>query len=279
MNTVKKSRLTPGRIVLYIVVYLVALLWLFPVIWMLVSSLKPYGTPVSILSKVFTGTFSLNNYAEVARKAPILRWIFNSFIVSVIATAGTLFFTSLAAYAISKLRFKGKNLIFLLITAGMMVPIESIIIPLYQEMAELKLLNTYIGLMCPSLAAPIGVLIMKRCFDSIPSELTEAAILDGANAFQRFAHVCIPVSRSSLAAVGIFTFTNAWNNFLWPFLSITSEKMMTLPVGIPQFQGANLSEFTLPMTASVIASVPAILVFLIFQKQIVQGIAMTGIKG
>lgn len=279
MKQNEKRKASPGRIGLYIIVYFVALLWLFPVVWMFVSSLKPYGTPVSILSSVVTGSFSFDNYAEVFRKAPILRWILNSFIVSIIATAGTLLFTSLAAYAISKLRFKGKKIIFLIITAGMMVPIESIIIPLYQEMAELKLLNTYVGLMCPSLAAPIGVLIMKRCFDSIPDELTEAAILDGASAFQRWAHVCMPVSRSSLAAVGIFTFTNAWNNFLWPFLSITSEKMMTLPVGIPQFQGANLSEFTLPMTASVIASVPAILVFLIFQKQIVQGIAMTGIKG
>ena len=274
-----KKKMTVGRAALYIIVYIAALFWIFPVIWMLVSSLKPYGTPVSILSKVLTGVFSLDNYAVVAKKAPIIKWIFNSASVAIAVTIGTLMLTSLAAYAISKLKFKGRTAIFLLITAGMMVPIESIIIPLYQEMAELKLLNTYVGLMCPSLAAPIGVLIMKRCYDGIPDELIEAAVLDGANAFERWWNICIPVSRSSMAAVGIFTFTNSWNNFLWPFLSITSEKMMTLPVGIPQFQGANLSEFTLPMTASVIASVPAIIVFLIFQKQIIQGIAMTGIKG
>ena len=131
-----------------------------------------------------TGVFSLDNYAVVAKKAPIIKWIFNSASVAIAVTIGTLMLTSLAAYAISKLKFKGRTAIFLLITAGMMVPIESIIIPLYQEMAELKLLNTYVGLMCPSLAAPIGVLIMKRCYDGIPDELIEAAVLDGANAFE-----------------------------------------------------------------------------------------------
>ncbi|MDF2844865.1 MAG: sugar transporter permease [Herbinix sp.] len=272
-------KITPGRVILYLLAYLIALIWLFPVVWMAVSSLKPFGTPVSILSKVFKGSFSLNNYVTVAEKAPIFRWIFNSTIISVAVTIGTLILTSLAAYAISKLKFRGKKIVFIIISAGMMVPIESIIIPLYQQMAEINLLNSYIGLMCPSLAAPIGVLIMKRCYDGIPNELMEAAVLDGANQLQRWWFICLPVSRSSMAAVGIFTFTNAWNNFLWPFLSITSVKMMTLPVGIPQFQGANLSEFTLPMTACVIASVPAIIVFLIFQRQIIQGIAMTGIKG
>lgn len=274
-----KSKITSGRITLYIIVFLSALLWIFPVFWMLISSLKPYGTPVSILSEVFSGKFSLENYSVIAEKAPIVRWTVNSLVVAVAVTIGILLLTSLAAYAISKLRFKGQNIVFLLITAGMMVPIESIIIPLYQTMADWGMLNTYIGLMCPSLAAPIGVLIMKRCYDSIPDELIEAAVLDGANSFQRWLKICLPVSKSSMAAVGIFTFTNSWNNFLWPFLSITTEKMMTLPVGIPQFQGANLSEFTLPMTASVVASVPAIIAFLIFQKQIIQGIAMTGIKG
>lgn len=274
-----KVKLTQGRAVLYIIAYLLALLWIFPVVWMIVSSFKPYGTPVSILSEVFTGVFTLDNYLAVSQKAPILKWIFNSTLVAAVVTVGTIMLTSLSAYAIAKLKFRGQKFIFVLITAGMMVPIESIIIPLYQEMVELGMLNTYVGLMCPSLAAPIGVLIMKRCYDGIPADLIEAAVLDGANAWQRWLRICLPVSRSSLAAVGIFTFVNSWNNFLWPFLSITSEDMMTLPVGIPQFQGANLSEFTLPMTASVIASVPAIIVFLIFQRQIIQGIAMTGIKG
>lgn len=264
---------------LYLIVYATALLWLFPVVWMIISSFKPYGTPVSILSEVFSGRFTSENYRIIMDKAPILKWTLNSFLVAGIVTLCTLVITSMAAYAISKLKFRGRAQVFLLIASGMMIPMESIIIPLYQTMAQAKLLNTYAGLIYPSLAAPIGVLIMKRFYDSIPNDLIEAAVLDGAGPFARWWNICLPVSKSSMAAVGIFTFTSSWNNFLWPFLSITSEKMMTLPVGIPQFQGANLSEFTLPMTASVVASVPAIIVFIIFQKQIIKGIAMTGIKG
>ena len=277
MEKIKKMK--PGRWIAYILAYAIALLWLFPVVWMIISSFKSYGTPVSILPELFKGEFTFDNYVTITEKAPVLRWIFNSFFVAMVVTVGTILITSLAAYAISKLRFLGKKYVFAIITTGMMVPMEAIIIPLYQNMATLGLLNSYIGLMCPSLAAPIGVLIMKRFYDSIPQDLIEAGMLDGANDFQRWWKICVPISKSSMAAVGIFTFINSWNNFLWPFLSITSEKMMTLPVGIPQFQGANLSEFTLPMTISVVASVPAIIMFLIFQKHIIKGIAMSGIKG
>lgn len=277
MDKIKK--MNPGRWIAYILAYAAALLWLFPVVWMIISSFKSYGTPVSILPELFKGEFTFGNYVTITKKAPVLRWMFNSFFVAMVVTVGTILITSLAAYAISKLRFLGKKYVFAVITAGMMVPMEAIIIPLYQNMAKLGLLNSYIGLMCPSLAAPIGVLIMKRFYDSIPEDLIEAGKLDGANDFQRWWKICVPISKSSMAAVGIFTFINSWNNFLWPFLSITSEKMMTLPVGIPQFQGANLSEFTLPMTISVVASVPAIIMFLIFQKHIIKGIAMSGIKG
>ena len=277
MEKIKKMK--PGRWIAYILAYAIALLWLFPVVWMIISSFKSYGTPVSILPELFKGEFTFDNYVTITEKAPVLRWIFNSFFVAMVVTVGTILITSLAACAISKLRFLGKKYVFAIITAGMMVPMEAIIIPLYQNMAKLGLLNSYIGLMCPSLAAPIGVLIMKRFYDSIPQDLIEAGMLDGANDFQRWWKICVPISKSSMAAVGIFTFINSWNNFLWPFLSITSEKMMTLPVGIPQFQGANLSEFTLPMTISVVASVPAIIMFLIFQKHIIKGIAMSGIKG
>lgn len=275
----EKKKLTPGRVVLYIAAYLCALLWLFPIVWMAVSAFKPYGSPVSILSTAFGPPFTLENFSLISEKAPVWTWTFNSAFITFIVTIATLILTALAAYPISKLNFKGKNLIFTIITAGMMIPIEATIIPLYKTMAEMNLLNTYAGLIYPSLSAPLGVLIMKQFYDGIPNELLEAARIDGANVFTIWFKICFPLAHTALAAVGIFTFTNSWNNFLWPFLSITSEKMMTLPVGIPQFQGANLTEFVLPMTASLIASVPALLAFVIFQKQIIKGVAMSGIKG
>lgn len=273
------KKLTPGRVILYIVAYGCALLWLFPIVWMFISSLKKVGSPVSVITEAFSPPFTIQNFSIIAEKAPIWTWTFNSMFIAITVTVGTIILTSMAAYAISKLKFKGQGFVLILIMAGMMIPIEAIIIPLYRTMTDLGLLNTYLGLMLPSLAAPLGVLIMKQYYDSIPNELIEAARIDGANVFQIWLKICLPLARSTMAAVGIFTFTNSWNNFLWPFLSITSEKMMTLPVGIPQFQGANLSEFVLPMTASVVATIPALIIFIIFQKQIVQGVAMTGIKG
>ena len=219
MEKIKKMK--PGRWIAYILAYAIALLWLFPVVWMIISSFKSYGTPVSILPELFKGEFTFDNYVTITEKEPVLRRIFNSFFVAMVVTVGTILITSLAAYAISKLRFLGKKYVFAIITAGMMVPMEAIIIPLYQNMAKLGLLNSYIGLMCPSLAAPIGVLIMKRFYDSIPQDLIEAGMLDGANDFQRWWKICVPISKSSMAAVGIFTFINSWNNFLRPFLSIT----------------------------------------------------------
>lgn len=273
------KKYSTSRFVLYVVSYGLALFWLFPIIWMTISAFKPVGSPVSILSVAFTPPYTVKNFSIISQKAPVYIWTYNSAIIAMIVTFTVLLFTSMAAYALSKLNFRGKKFIYILITVGLMIPIEAIIIPLYKTMADLRMLNTYTGLIIPSLTAPLGVLIMKQFFDDLPNELIEAARIDGAGVFRIWSTICMPLSRNSLAAVGIFTFTNSWNNFLWPFLSITSERMMTLPVGIPQFQGANLSEFTLPMTVSLVASIPAIITFLIFQKQIIQGVAMTGIKG
>ena len=270
---------SPGRIILYAIAFLLAVLWLFPIVWMILSSMKPYGTPVSILKYAFTPPFTLSNYTAVMERAPIWAWTLNSAIVAAIVTGCILLITSMAAYALSILKFKGSKIMLVVILSGLMVPIEAIVIPLYLTIVDLGWLNTRISLIVPSLAAPMGVVIMKQFYDGIPRDLIEAARIDGSTYIGTWSRICVPLSRSALAAVGIFTFTNSWNNFLWPFLAITSEKMMTLPVGIPVFHGTHLEEFTRPMTASVFASVPVLVCFILFQKQIVQGIAMSGIKG
>lgn len=282
-NSAMKSKghksVSASRIVTYFIAYFMAAVWIFPLIWMIMSSFKPYGTPVSYLGKVFSMPFTLDNYRQLPEKAPIWIWTFNSAVVAAIVTLGILLITSMAAYSLSKLDFKGSKVMLLVITAGLMVPIEAIVVPLYLTIVDLGWLNTHISLIVPSLAAPLGVIIMKQYYDSIPNELIEAAKIDGSSYLRTWYTICVPLSRSAMAAVGIFTFTNSWNNFLWPFLSISSDKMMTLPVGLPVFQGTHLEEFTLPLTASVFASAPVLLAFILFQKQIVQGIAMSGIKG
>ena len=279
MSAINRRGLSLSRVVLYAGSTLIAAFWLFPIVWMAFSSIKPYGTPVAYLDRVFSPPFTFGNYTLLPQKAPIWTWTYNSAIVAVIVTIGTLFMSSLAAYALSKMNFKGSKIMLVVIAAGLMVPVEAIVVPLYLSIVDLGWLNTHISLIVPSLAAPLGVIIMKQFYDSIPHELIDSARIDGSSSFGTWFSICVPLSRSALAAVGILSFTNSWNNFLWPFLSITNTRMMTLPVGLPVFQGLNVEEFTLPMAACAFASIPVLVVYLLFQKQIIRSIAMTGIKG
>jgi multiple sugar transport system permease protein len=245
---------------------------------MFMTALKPGGTAVTVISELIKAPFTLDNYSYVLNNASIWRWTWNSLYVAIVTTVVTIVLTSLAAFALSRLKFVGRNLIFWLIIGGLMVPVEAKIIPLFQIMMDFGLINSYSALILPGLAAPLGVFIMKQFYDGIPNELVEAAKIDGAGTLRIFWSIFLPLSRSSMAALGIFTFITSWNNFLWPFLAVNEEKMMTLPVGIPTFQSAYTAELMIPMAANVLASLPAIIVFIFFQKHIIKGITMTGIK-
>jgi multiple sugar transport system permease protein len=274
-----KQRMSMARLLLYVVAYGIIAVWLVPLLWMAFTSIKSSGTPVTVLSELIKPPFTWDNFIYVTNTAALWRWTWNSAIVAVLTTIGTLAIASMAAFALSRLKFRGKNFVFWLIIAGLMVPTEATIIPLFQMMIDNGMINSYNSIILPSLAAPLGVMILKQFYDGIPNELIEAAKIDGAGFMRIFFSIFIPLSRSAMAALAIFTFIGSWNNFLWPFLAINSEEMMTLPIGIPLFQGSHAQELTLPMAANVLASLPAILVFIIFQKHIIKGITMTGIKG
>jgi multiple sugar transport system permease protein len=275
--SVKKKTTTSIKL-LHLFGYLFVFIWLIPVLWMFMTALKPGGTAVTVISELIKAPFTLDNYSYVLNNASIWRWTWNSLYVAIVTTVVTIVLTSLAAFALSRLKFIGKNFIFWLIIGGLMVPVEAKIIPLFQIMMDFGLVNSYSALILPGLAAPLGVFIMKQFYDGIPNELVEAAKIDGAGTLRIFWSIFLPLSRSSMAALGIFTFITSWNNFLWPFLAVNEEKMMTLPVGIPTFQSAYTAELMIPMAANVLASLPAIIVFIFFQKHIIKGITMTGIK-
>lgn len=277
--TQSRQRLPISRIILYIVSYSFVIAWLIPLLWMVFTSFKPTGSPVTVLTELIKPPFTWDNFIFVSNNASVWRWTWNSTVIAIITTVGTLFITSLAAFAISRMRFRGKNLVYWLIIGGLMVPTEATIIPLFQMMIDNDLINSYSSIVLPSLAAPLGVMILKQFYDGIPNELVEAAKIDGAGLIRIYASIFVPLSRSSMSALAIFTFISSWNNFLWPFLAISEEAMMTLPIGIPLFQGTYQIELTIPMAANMLASFPAILVFIIFQKHIIKGITMTGIKG
>lgn len=276
--TSHKKKTTIWRKLLYLFSYLFILAWLIPIIWMFVASLTPSGSAVTVISELFTPPFTLANYEYVLKNALIWRWTANSFLVATVTTVLTLILTSLAAFALSRLRFKGRTIIFWVIMAGLMVPMEALIVPLFQIMMDFNLVNSYSALVLPNLAVPLGVFILKQFYDGVPNELMEAAKMDGSSLFRIYWSIFLPLSKSSMAALGIFTFIMSWNDFLWPFLAITKEAMYTLPIAIPTFQSAYTAELMIPMTANVLASIPAIIVFILFQKHIIQGIAMTGIK-
>ncbi|HAQ06043.1 MAG TPA: carbohydrate ABC transporter permease [Bacillus bacterium] len=274
----KTQRLRPGRSFLYISSYALVIVWLVPLLWMILTAIKPDGSPVTVLTELIKPPFTMDNYKYVSENASIWRWTWNSVYIAFVTTFLTLLLTSMAAYVISRVPFKGNKLVFWIIIAGLMVPTEATIIPLFLMMVDNGMINSYGSIIYPSVAAPLGVLILKQFYDSIPNELVEAAEIDGASKLRIWWSIFLPLSRSSMAALGIFTFISSWNNFLWPFLAISEEKMMTLPVGIPLFQSGYAAELTIPMAANMLASLPALLVFIIFQKHIIKGITMTGIK-
>lgn len=270
-----------GQVWLYVVSYTLAVLMIAPLLWMLVSAFKQPGSTVTIIGKLLAPPFTLESFAKVLKPdgtAMMWRWTMNSVIVGVAQTIITVLFSSWAAYAISRISFRGKTLLFAIILAGLMVPVESIVVPLFEMIVGMGWANSYHALIWPGMMLPLAFLILKQFIDQLPGELLEAASIDGAGKFTIWWKLIWPLSRSAMAAVSIFIFVQSWNNLLWPLLVAQQASMMTLPVGIPTFQSIFATDLAVPMASNVIASIPALLVFLLFQRHIIKGISLTGIK-
>ncbi|MFD1175036.1 carbohydrate ABC transporter permease [Paenibacillus puldeungensis] len=265
----------------YLIGYALALIMVAPLLWMIIAAFKQPGSTVTVLGELFTTKFSLDSFIQVLKPdgtAMMWRWTLNSVIVGIVQTGVTVLFSSWAAFAVSRIDFKGKTFVFALILAGMMVPVESIVVPLFDMIKGLGWTNSYNALIWPGMMLPLAFLILKQFIDQLPNELLEAAKIDGANMFTIWWRMIWPLSTSSMAAVSIFIFIQSWNNLLWPLLVAQKTSMMTLPVGIPTFQSIFATDLAVPMASNVLASIPAILVFLLFQRHIIKGISMTGIK-
>lgn len=257
-----------------IVAVVLAIFFLIPIVWMLVLSFTPEG------QNIFTNGFQLSfvNYQKVLSQAPIFGWMGNSLMVSVMTTILVLILSSMAAYAFSRIQFPGSKFMFLLFLSGLMIPAEATLIPLYLFMRDLGLLGTRTSLILPAIAGPMGIFILKQFFDGLPKDLEEAARIDGAGFFKVWYSIFLPLSRPALAALGIFSFIGAWNDYVWPLISISDKAYMTITLGLPMFQSSYVQQYALPMTANALAAIPVLIVFLIFQKQIIKGIAFTGGK-
>ena len=274
------QRVTPGSVALEIITIILALVVFIPILWMAVVSLKTDEASIPSAFHYFWPPFTIRNYVSIlSGGTAVVRWLFNSLGVAAIVTVGTTLMCSMASYAIAKLKFRYRNIIYVYFLVGLMVPGEATIVALFVLANNLKLIDTYWGLILPSLANSMNIIIMSSFLQGIPNDLIESARIDGANEFRTYASVILPLSRTVIVTVSIFTFIGNWNSYLWPYLCAMSEDMFTLPVGTPTFVSQFSVDKTIPMTVNMIASVPILLFFIIFEKQIVKGISLSGLKG
>ncbi len=275
----QRRRNSPGRIITVVVLVILAIIWILPILWAIDTSLKPEGETTAIPVSWFASHFTLDAYITTFATTNLPRWYFNSFLTSAIISIVTVILASMAAFAFSRVPFKGRSILFWIILAGIMVPIQILIVPLFTQMQSFGLVDTYWGIMLPQFASPIAVFIFKQYFDGIPKELEEAAIMDGASRWRVYWQIWMPLARPAIAAVAIFAFVISWNNFLWPFIVISGNNMMTVPVGLSTVQTSFGVRYAQIMASAVLGGIPVLIVFLFFQRQIVQGIAGTGLKG
>ncbi|QQO09067.1 carbohydrate ABC transporter permease [Breznakiella homolactica] len=257
---------------------LLILIWFFPLIWLVITSLKLEQDVLTDVFTLFPKSPTVANYIKAFNSTYILNWMGNSFLVSLAAMIFTVILDAPIAYAFAKIKFAGRNVLFWLVMAGMMVPFQVLIIPLYLQFNTYGIINTLTAAVLPRLALPIGIFILKQFYEGIPAALEEAAFIDGAGRFRIFLTIILPLGKAAMATVIILSFINAWNDFLWPLIAINDTIKYTITVGIANFQGTHGTQYALIMSGAVIASVPQFIFYIFFRKKIIAGIAMTGIK-
>lgn len=277
----KRSKTSLRHAVAQIVMFAAALVILAPIIWMFSTSLKPDDQILTSTPRWLPNPVSFEHFHKLFTQAedfPVARWLFNSAFISSSVTILALLITSMAAYAFSRLHYKGRDVLFIAVIATMMIPAQITLIPSFLIVQKLGWFNSYQGLIVPGLAGAFGVFLLRQFFLSIPVELEEAAYMDGAGPGVIYWRVIMPLAKPALAALAIFTFIGAWNDFVWPLIITNDISMRTLPVGIMIFQGRYVTEYGATMATAAVCSVPTIIAFLIFQRRITEGIAMTGLK-
>ncbi|HEX8443654.1 MAG TPA: carbohydrate ABC transporter permease [Allosphingosinicella sp.] len=261
-------------------VLLAAALMLAPLVWTLLLSLKDNAELVGNSGAALAPPYTLENYASILRGNQVFRWLGNSLLVSIGTTIGVLVLCSLAGYGFARLEFPFRRTLFIFVLLGLAIPEQAVILPQHQLFADLRLHNSYPGLILPGLAGPFGVFFMTQYFRAIPRDLDEAAMLDGASRFRTFWKVLLPLTLPAQATLGVFTFLGTWNSYWWPLISATKSDMYTLTVGLAsaQMNYAQTSGLGFLMAQAVFASIPIFIVYLIFQKQIVRAMAGTAVK-
>lgn len=251
---------------------------IFPFAWMLLTSFKTQAESMAIPPQIFPAQWNFDNFVKALQSLPFWNLYINTFLLIFFRVICAVVFSSMAGYAFAKLEFPCKNLLFGLVLMQMMLPSQIFIIPQYQMLAKMGLTNTIFALVFPGLVSAFGTFFLRQAYMGIPNEIAEAAYLDGCTKWQTFTKVLLPLTKSSIAALAIFTAVFAYADLMWPLICNTDLNMMTLSAGLSTLNGQYTTNFPVLMAGSLLAMIPMVILYLLFQKQFIEGIAMTGGK-
>ena len=274
---VRRPARQTGLIILNIVIAIGALIMFFPFLWTIITSITP-GASLTNSPALIPDNPSLGAYFRLFSERPFAQVVLNSLMLAAITTAVQLVTSSTAAYAFSRLPFKGQGAVFAIYLATMMIPLQVLIVPLFVELKTFGLLDTYVGAVLPTLASAFGIFLLRQAVNQVPRELDEAATLDGAGHFRIFFSVVLPNIRPALATLTVFAFMGSWNSFLWPLVVLRSPELQTLPIALAGLQGQYVSDWDVIMAGSVVSVLPMLALYIFAQKYVIQGVASSGIK-
>lgn len=274
------NRRSSLKILLYLLLGIYALITLIPFLWALSASFKPLSEIVSGTANFLPQNFTLDNYKRIFLQEPLfLRWLLNSLLIAVSVTLFNLIFNSMAGYALARLQFRGRQMWFFLILAVLAVPTQVTIIPTFLILKSIGWLNSYQGMIVPSMINATFIFMMRQFFVNFPRELEEAAQLDGLSRFGTFRQIVLPLAKPALAAQAIFVFMGSWNNFLMPVVILFNPEMFTLPLGLNSFKGQYISYWNYIMAASMVFTLPVLAIYAFFNRYFIEGVTFTGGKG
>ncbi len=277
--SVALRRISGSPVLVHLLLVLGACLMVGPFVWMILTSLKTLGEATMVPPVVFPSNWQWNNYRDVWLTLPFADFYTNTVLMTAGRTVGQVVFCSMAAYAFARIQFPGRDFLFIVFLSVLMVPAQVFLIPQYLIMARLGWVNTLQALIVPGIFSAFGTFLLRQFFMSMPAELEEAAKLDGANHFQIYSRVMLPLAKSGLIALAIITIRWSWNDLLWPLIVINSPTKMVLSAGIASLQGQYLTHYPILMAGAALATWPLILMFFLFQRHFVEGIALSGSKG
>lgn len=278
-NHSAKRQHTVGMVFVYILLILIAFLMLIPFVWMISASFKMNKDVFVFPIEWIPSNPRPQNYVDIWTRIPLLRFILNTAKITIIVTLLQLFTSSFAAYAFAKLNFKGKNVLFLGYIATIALPWQAYMVPQFMMMRSWGLNNTHLAIICLQAFSAFGVFLMKQFYEGVPTELCEAARIDGLSEYGIWARIMLPLSKPAISTLIIFTFVSTWNDFLGPLIYLTKTELKTIQIGLRMFITQYSAEYGLIMAGSVIALIPVLIVFLSLQKYFVQGVASSGLKG